>query len=185
MKSSFASVRSLVRVVGVVVAWSLVVSILAIPVAPQEAGPAQSAGAALAHGYWTPFSAGLATRLAASDSLRNLVDTNTAVVFVFFSSDSSSLFSRGEPHSSDLADSVLGASLTRPVDLEAMLGSTSLVPEAPAWEPIFPNAGFSRLIVFPEWHKRNSQELAEPAWIHNASGLHDYCCLNSAASIVW
>jgi hypothetical protein len=142
--------------------------------------------AALSPNRLAPLTASFAIQLTSPESLRNLLNSHAAVLFVFFSSDSSSLYTRGEPRSSGSANSALGASLTRPADMDALLASTSLVPESPAWEPIFPNAAHFRLVVFPERRKKSLQPLTEPTWLHNPPVTRDYyCCVTSAALVAW
>ncbi len=166
------------RVVSAVVIWFLVVCMFGIPVAPQEMRPV---GLATRSNY---LSLSLATRLASPDSLKSVIAAPAAVLFVFFSSDSSSLYAPGETHSSGLANSELGSSLTRPADIDALLGSISLVPESPAWEPMLPNAVLRRITIFPEWRKRTPQSSPAPVWLRNTPPTHDYYT-NSPALMVW
>lgn len=167
------------RVVFTVVISFLVVCMLGIPVAPQEMR-------AVPAGYDHPgfFGASLATHLVSPYALHSMIASPAVVLFVFFSSDSSSLYTRGESHPAGLENSELGSSLTRSTDMEALLGSTSLVPESPAWEPLLPNVVSSRFTVFPEWRKRAQQPQPSPTWFRNASTTHEYY-LNSPDLTIW
>lgn len=167
------------RIVSAVLIWFVVVCMLGIPVAPQEMRPARSSDSGLSF-----FGGSFAARLASSDSLRREISAPAAVLFVFFSSDSSSLYARGEPRASGLANSELGSSLTRPADMDALLGSTSLVPESPAWEPMLPNTVLSRITVFPDWRRRSSQQSPALVRFRTASPTHDYLA-NSPALVAW
>ncbi len=167
------------RVGSVVVIWFLVVCMLGIPVAPQEMRPARSSDSGL--GF---FGGSFAAGLASSGALRNVISAPAAVLFVFFSSDNSSLYARGEPYASGLANSELGSSLTRPADMDALLGSISLVPESPAWEPMLPNTVLSRITVFPGWRRRTSQQSASLVRFRTAAPTHDYFA-NSPALVAW
>ncbi len=164
------------RVVSAAVIWFLVVCMLGIPVSPQEVRPARLATRSNYSSFGFSFTS--------PDSLQSAIAAPAAVLFVFFSSDSSSLYARGETHSSGLANSELGSSLTRPADIDALLGTISLVPESPAWEPMLPNAVLSRITIFPEWRKRNSQPSPAPLWLRNTSPTHDYY-VNSPALMAW
>jgi len=155
------------RVVSSVVIWILVVCILGIPVAPQEMRAKYSVRSANYQG--TTF-----------------FTSPAVVLLVFFSSDGSSLYSPGESHAPGLPTGELGSSLTHPMGIDALLGSTSLVPESPAWEPIMPNVAFGRLAVFPEGRRRTSPQLPSPIWLRSASLYPEYeHHANSPALTVW
>jgi hypothetical protein len=184
MENGIAPVRYSRRVVRTIAAWSLVVCTLGIPVAPQKMKPPYSV-VALTRDSFLPLTMSLATGLASTSSIPNPISLNAAVLFVFFSSEESSLYARGETRFSDITKSGLGESLTRPATLDAMLASTSLVPEAPAWEPIFPNASYSRLTLFPDWRKRTPRRVTDRFWTRVALPSHDSFYLDSPALITW
>lgn len=166
------------RVVSTAIIFFLVVCMLGIPVAPQEVRAVPPADER------NFFGASLATHLVSSYSLHSMFTSPAAVLFVFFSSDSSSLYTRGEAHPAGFTNSELGSSLTRPADMEALLGGTSLVPESPAWEPLLPNVVSNRLTVFPGWRKRTQQSPPAPAWFRKASTAHnDY--MNFPTLTIW
>ena len=167
------------RVVFTVAISFLVVCMLGIPVAPQEMQ-------AVPPGYDHPvfFGASLATHLVSPSALHSMIASPAVVLFVFFSSDSSSLYARGESRPAGLESSELGSSLMRSTDMESLLSTTSLVPESPTWEPLLPNVVSSRFTVFPEWRKRTSPTQPSPSWFRNPSTTHDYF-VNSPDLTIW
>lgn len=184
MKRNLGSGQVLHRFTRFLLASASFVVLIVAPMAPQESTTGVSADGRVARYVLQPLSIGVVHNLETL-SFRNLMSGDAAVLLVFFSSDAASLYSREDSSSLGPGNAALGASLAKPPELDALLNVTSLVPQAPAWEPLVYDPVFSRLVPFPDRRRSISPGTAHVAWLHDPSNSQSACCMNHAASIVW
>jgi hypothetical protein len=185
MKSSWASVPGLRSIVRTSIASLVVILILATSVTPQDHGLLSRSGEKDTLASMALLSPALVNQLEIS-SLQRLIHSNAAVVLVFFSSESASLYTRLDSASTNEENSALGATLRRPLDLDALLNVTSLVPQSPAWEPLVYDPSIRRIIAFQEpARNRVSPGSTRIAWLRRSPNSESYCCVNNTASILW